>query len=91
MQTFRGKSASINMSRWDNKEYQDLLDLAEQEADPAIRKNYFHQAEALLMEEMPVIPVYFTTIAYAKRNDLKNVYISELYEVDFRWSYFDKD
>lgn len=91
MQTFRGKSASINMSRWENKEYQDLLDLAQQEVDPIRRKSYFHQAEALLMEEMPVIPVYFTTIAYAKRKDLKNVYISDLYEVDFRWSYFDKE
>ncbi len=90
MQTFRGKSAGINMSRWENKEYQDLLDLAELEIDPAKRKECFRKAEALLMEEMPVIPVYFTTIAYAKREDLKNVYVSDLYEVDFRWSYFEK-
>lgn len=88
MQTFREKADGVNMSHWENKEYQNLLTAAEQEIDPVMRRNYFNQAEALLMEEMPVIPVYFTTIAYAKSNRLENVYISELYEVDFRWSYF---
>jgi len=91
MQTFREKADGINMSQWENKEYQKLLSAAEQEIDPVKRKAYFNKAEALLMEEMPVIPVYFTTIAYAKNPRLENVYISELYEVDFRWAYFNKE
>lgn len=88
MQTFRDKSDSVNMSQWENQKFQNLLISAEQEIFPDKRKLFFNKAEALLMDEMPVIPIYFTTIAYAKSNRLKNVYVSELFEVDFRWSYF---
>jgi len=90
MQTFREKDNGVNMSRWGNKEYSDLISQAEKQPDPVHRKNFFNKAEALLMEEMPVIPLYFTTIAYAKSDKLKNVYISELYEVDFRWATLDE-
>ncbi|NGX26734.1 MAG: hypothetical protein K940chlam6_00659, partial [Chlamydiae bacterium] len=90
MQTFREKDNGVNMSRWGNKEYSDLISQAEKQADPVFRKAFFNKAEALLMEEMPVIPLYFTTNAYAKSDKLKNVYISELYEVDFRWATLDE-
>lgn len=90
MQTFRNKSDGINMTRWENKEYQDLLTAAEKEADPLRRKEYFHKAEALLMEEMPVIPIFFLSTTYAKTETLKDVYLSDLHEIDFRWAYFEE-
>lgn len=86
MQTFREKMDGVNMSRWSSPEFSELIDLAEREIDPIKRKNLFHQAEIILMDEMPVIPVYFGTIAYAKSQNLKDVYLSEVYEVDFRWA-----
>jgi len=86
MQTFRYKNGGVNMSRWDNAEYRSLISAAEKEPDLTRRNDFFNKAEALLMEEMPVIPIYFTTIAYSKSDKLKDVYISELYEVDFRWA-----
>lgn len=91
MQTFRDKADGVNMSQWESKEYQELLAATEEEIDPVKRKALFNRAEALLMDEMPVIPLYFTTIAYAKSDKLENVYLSELYEVDFRWAYFRED
>jgi len=90
MQTFRKKDAGINMCRWENQEFQSLLNEAEAEANLARRKELFNQAEALLMEEMPVIPVYYMTLKCAKNPKLKDVYISDLYEADFRWAYFDE-
>ena len=89
MQTFRYKLDGVNMSRWENKDYKALLSATEEEINPIVRRELFNQAEAILMDETPVIPIYFTTIAYSKNEHLKNVYISELYEVDFRWSYFE--
>ena len=87
MQTFREKmDGGVNMSHWGNEEYSRLVQLAEKQADPTQRRAFFNQAEALLMEEMPIIPLYFTTIVYAKNKKLKNVYVSELYDVDFRWA-----
>lgn len=89
MQAFRYKSDGINISHWENAHYQHLLNLVEQEVDQHKRQELFNKAEALLMNEMPVIPIYFMTVAYAKNEKLQNVYISDLYEIDFRWAYFD--
>jgi oligopeptide transport system substrate-binding protein len=50
----------------------------------------FFLAEKLLMEEMPVIPLYFTSICYAKKKNLKNVYVSELNQLDFKWAEYEK-
>ncbi|NGX39897.1 MAG: Oligopeptide-binding protein OppA [Chlamydiae bacterium] len=90
MQTFRDKDGGINMSRWENEDYQRLLAATEQEINPLKRKQLFNQAEQILMDEMPAIPLYFTTIVYAKSDRLKGVYVSDLHEVDFRWSYFEE-
>ncbi|NGX45090.1 MAG: hypothetical protein K940chlam2_00232, partial [Chlamydiae bacterium] len=87
LQTFRYQDDGINMSRWQHKSYQALLKASEEELDTEKRLNYFRQAEALLMHEMPVIPIYFTTICYSKSDALKDYYLSDLYEVDFRWAY----
>lgn len=89
MQALRYKSDGINMTRWENKRYQELISAAEKEADRAKRLALFKEAESILMEEMPVIPIYFTTISYAKNEKLKNVLISDLNEIDFRWAYFE--
>lgn len=87
MQTFREKKDNgVNMSHWESKEFSALIDLAEKEPDLKKRKNLFNQAEKILMDEMPVIPLYFTTNIYAKSDRLKNVYVSELNEIDFRWA-----
>lgn len=88
LQTFRYKEDGVNMSRWEDPRYQQLLSASEEQIDPIKRKECFHLAEALLMEEMPVIPLYFTTISYMKNEQLEDVYVSELNEIDFRWAHF---
>lgn len=90
LQTFRQKDLGINMSRWENAEYQELLAKAEVAIDPVQRRDYYNKAEAILMEEMPVIPVYFMTSKYAQSPHLKNVYLSDLYDADFRWAYLEE-
>ncbi|MBI2742655.1 MAG: peptide ABC transporter substrate-binding protein [Chlamydiales bacterium] len=86
MQTFRIRGDGINMSRWESPTYQRLLDEAEVEPDAQKRLHIFFQAEKLLMDEMPVIPIYFTSICYSKKSQLKNVYVSELNQLDFKWA-----
>lgn len=90
MQTFRFRSDGVNMSRWENPVYQALLNDTEMEVDNEKRREKFFLAEKLLMEEMPVIPMYFTSICYAKKKNLKNVYVSELNQLDFKWAEYEK-
>ncbi len=91
MQTFRDRFGGINMSRWENLEYQRLLDAAEQETDKEKRRALFYAAEKLLMEEMPVIPIYFTATSYAKKKRLKDVFISGVHQIDFRWASYEEN
>lgn len=88
LETFRIKSFATNMSRWEHPKYRHFLDLADYEIDSEKRKEYLQCAEALLIEEMPVIPICFTRVCYMQNPKLEGVYISPLKELDFRWAYF---
>jgi oligopeptide transport system substrate-binding protein len=48
-----------NRTGWSNPEYDRLIDQAARETDPARRFGLFGQAEGMLLEEMPIAPVYF--------------------------------
>ncbi len=48
-----------NMTGWSNSEYDRFIELAGRAIDARERFEYFQQAEAILMDEMPVIPIYF--------------------------------
>lgn len=44
---------------WQNAEYDALLDLAAKELDPIQRAEYMQQAEQIMLQESPLIPLYF--------------------------------
>jgi oligopeptide transport system substrate-binding protein len=48
-----------NYARFSNPEYDRLMDEASLTADVAKRAALLEQAEGILLEEMPVIPIYF--------------------------------
>jgi oligopeptide transport system substrate-binding protein len=48
-----------NQTGWGNARYDELIKLAQNEPDEAQRNQYYHQAEQLLLDEMPVLPIYF--------------------------------
>jgi oligopeptide transport system substrate-binding protein len=54
-----------NDSRWSNPEYDRLIREAGRTADLDRRLEVFQQAEAILLDEMPIIPIYFYTRVYA--------------------------
>lgn len=53
-----------NWSGWTNPAYDHLIGQAASAADPAARLEFFQQAEAILLEQAPVAPVYFGVRAY---------------------------
>jgi oligopeptide transport system substrate-binding protein len=75
--TFIGIFASDsgqNNTGWKNAEFDDLLNKARNENDDAKRREIYHQAEALLMEEVPVIPLFFDVSSGMSRTYAKGVY-----------------
>lgn len=76
-----------NDTGWENPHYISLLNRAEREIDPKKRSLALHQAEALLISEMPVIPIYFVMCGYLKKPYLEGVYLSPLGGIDFKKAY----
>ena len=51
--------ADMNASRWKNEEYDRLVDQALAEQDQQKRYELYARAEAILLDELPIIPIYF--------------------------------
>jgi ABC-type oligopeptide transport system substrate-binding subunit len=51
--------ASMNMPRYRNDEYDRLMGLAADQADPEQRSLYLEEAERVMLADHPVIPIYF--------------------------------
>ena len=56
-----------NRTGWSNPRYDELIAAAARELDPALRMELLHEAEAILMEELPILPIY----AYVTQNMVK--------------------
>ncbi|MGN7471653.1 peptide ABC transporter substrate-binding protein [Brevibacillus sp. SAFN-007a] len=86
LELFYEKKGGNNQTNWENKLYQSLLDQAAKEADPAKRKQWLTEAEAILMEEMPVLPIYFYVSNWVQDESVKGVVMDNLGYIDFKWA-----
>jgi oligopeptide transport system substrate-binding protein len=70
---FRRDSGN-NFTSWLNPGYDRLLDEAARTPDPAARNTLFHNAETLLLDDAPIIPVYFYTHVFLIQPSVKGWY-----------------
>jgi len=70
---------------YNNPKYIELIHNAKKEADAKKRMEMLHQAEDLLMEDMPIIPLWYTNQTRGIKSYVKGVRVSPL-----RFIYFDK-
>ncbi len=61
-----------NNTGWSNKEYDNHIAAAAKELNHAKRLEHFHKAEAILMEELPVIPIYVYKNYFLKDKKVAN-------------------
>ncbi|HYH04438.1 MAG TPA: ABC transporter substrate-binding protein, partial [Bacillota bacterium] len=76
-----------NFSGWSNPQYDKLIDKAKSTADQKLRMQTLHQAEKLLMSEMPIAPIYFYTRPYLMKNWVKGLRYSSVGYIDFSGTY----
>lgn len=91
LEMYQGASYNSNGTGWENKDFQDLLNQAQKEQDPNKRQSQLKKAESILMEEMPIIPLYFYDNEWLQNENLKNVASSGFTPVQFKWAYFAKE
>lgn len=63
---------SNNNTGWGSKEFENLLNTAENTADIPTRMGLLADAEEIIMNDTPVLPIYFYTTNYLIRPEVKN-------------------
>ncbi len=56
---FESDNLGFNYPRWANAEYDELMEQAETETDLQARAEILRQAETILLDEMPIIPILY--------------------------------
>ncbi len=75
-----------NNSHWSNKQYDSYIATARSKSDTNVRMDAMHKADALLMKECPVGPLYFYTENIVVRPGLKGYIASPLKFNFFRYA-----
>ncbi len=88
LELYEDKEGGNNFAKWENQEFQDLLESSRTEVDADRRKEILKQAEMIMMEEMPVAPLYFYTYSWIKSPDLQGVIVGPLGQFILREAYF---
>ena len=62
-----------NNTGWSNKRYDELIHQSFQEGDVAKRLQILNEAETLMLNEAPMLPVYWYTHSYLMRPEVKGL------------------
>ena len=84
LEIFKSKDNPTNQTFWQNEAYSRLLFESSLELDSDKRKEILSNAEKILVEEMPVIPLFHSAYNYIKSDHVENVYFSPLGYLDFK-------
>jgi len=88
LDTFLSYSGN-NRTGWANSEYDRLVNEAACISDEATRQETLQKAEAILLDELPLIPIYYYTRVYLLQPSVKNWYPNNLDHHPYKYVYLD--
>ncbi len=91
LEVFKYQKGSSNNTLWENPQYIALLDQSAQASDAEQRVKLLAQSEQILIDEMPIIPIFYYTMLYVNQPYLKDVVLTPMGQIDFKWAYIDKE
>ncbi len=77
---------SVNPSGWRDPVFKKLVTKAHTSLSVSERHAHLQDAELLLQQEMPIIPIYYYRSRFLKSRSLKDVVLSPTGQIDFRWA-----
>jgi len=89
LELFKSKEVGANNTHWEDPKYAQLIDAAYLTPIEEERTALFQQSEAILMDAMPVIPLFHLTMLFVKDEHLKNVSLTDTGNIDFKWAYLE--
>lgn len=67
-------NSAFNDVKYNNPKYDELIKKAKSTNDQNVRMAAMREAEAILMEDMPVIPIYFYTQPYTVKSNVTGIF-----------------
>ena len=80
-----------NQTGWSNEKYDDLISAAAREKNPRKRYQIFQQAEEILMEDSPIMPIYTYTRILLKHPSVKGWHPNILDIHPYKYVYLESD
>jgi oligopeptide transport system substrate-binding protein len=91
LEIFKLKDNGTNNTQWENPKYIDLLNQSALAQNNEERNKLLKQAERTIINEMPIIPLFYSSYNYVRNPIVKDVYFSELGYLDFKHAYLDTE
>lgn len=83
-------SGGYNFSQWSNPEYDSSLDKIHELYSGNGRNELVLRAEKQIMDELPIIPLFFDSLGYLISPKLHNAVITSNGRIDFKWAFLEK-
>lgn len=84
LEMFKDKDGGNNDTGWENPQYKELLNQSAKEQDPKKRKAILAKAEQILMDEMPIMPIYYYSQNWLQSKKVDGVFMDGLGMIDFK-------
>ena len=78
LERFKVKDTAKNYACWESNDFAHLLHCSELAPSPQIRGQFLEEAETLLLEQMPIAPIFHWTFPYLIQPYVKNFAISPI-------------
>jgi oligopeptide transport system substrate-binding protein len=86
LEVFKYPTQSTNNTHWEDARYTKGLDESFRLFDPKKRNELLAYCEKILMDAMPIIPIFHYTMLYMKNDQLDGVVLSSMGNLDFKWA-----
>ncbi len=90
LEVFKTKFVGTNNTNWESPNYQKAIEETYLAKDEKERVEGLKKTEQILMDEMPVIPIFHYTMLHVTNDHLKDVVLTESGHIDFKWAYVEK-
>jgi len=87
LEIFKAKSFGSNNTSWESLDYQKALESSYLVQDGQERLETLRDSEQIIMDEMPVIPIFHHSMVHLKNDCLKDVVLNDTGHIDFKWAY----
>ena len=81
---------SNNRTGWSNTNYDRYIAEAARATNQVQRYEFFQKAEAILLDEMPILPIYYYTHVCAQRPEVKGWYPNILDNHPYKYVYLEE-